>query len=171
MKTLKQVFIVASLIVISHFAVGQSFTVPEDYTLKEVSDFTKYEKDVIDCVTWLENTPVDEQKSKRSEANKFLIQWASGSPNITISINSNIVNFSDKNPVLLVIFMGGWVKYALENPDYKDDEVKCNLAGLRSVIKVYEKGNGMKKDRNVEKLIKLEKKGKLEEWVKQHLKK
>jgi len=171
MKALKQVFIIALLIVISHLAVGQSFTVPKNYTLKEVSDYAKYEKDIIDCVIWLENTPVDEQRNKRSKANQFLIQWVTGSPNLTISINSKIVNFTDKNPDLLIIFLGGWAKYALENPEYKDDEVKCNLAGLRSVIKVYKKRNGMKKDRNVEKLIKLEKKGELEEWVKQQLKK
>jgi hypothetical protein len=36
---------------------------------------------------------------------------------------------------------------------------------------MYKKVNGMKKDKNVENLIKLEQKGELEKWVKEQLKK
>lgn len=69
--------------------------------------------------------------------------------------------------------MGGWTKFVLENPKYQKDLVKGNLAGLKSVINVYEnnKDNAMKKDKSVEKLVKLNKKGELENWVKEQLKK
>jgi len=66
--------------------------------------------------------------------------------------------------------MGGWTKYCLQN-NYSRDDVQCNLAALHSTIKVYKKGVGLKKNKEMEKLIALDDKGQLEQWVKDNLKK
>ncbi len=66
--------------------------------------------------------------------------------------------------------MGGWTKYAIENPNDKD-LFNGHMAGLKSVIKVYKMGKGVKKDKNVENLCKLYEDKKLEEWVKEQVKK
>ena len=171
MKILKSTLIMVLLLTISQWAVAQSFTVPKDYKLKKKSDYAKYEQDFIGAVNWLEQVPVGEQTHKRSKVDRFVIEWISGSPDISVVIKENIVVFTDKNPNLLVNFLGGWGKYALEHPEDKDDEVKCNVAGIRSAIKVYQLGGEIKKDKKMEKLIKLDKNGKLEEWVREQLKK
>ena len=64
--------------------------------------------------------------------------------------------------------MGGWTKYCLEN-NYSKDNLKGNLAGIRSAIKVYKLGVGLKKDKEMQKLIDLEDKGELEKWVNDQL--
>ncbi len=151
---------------ITQLAAAQSFQVPQNYLLVNKTDYAKYEKDVIACVDWLETTPVNQQTEKRKEANRFLLRWVSGSPNVDIALSQKIPGFS-KNPDLMMIFLGAWTKFDIEHPDQPKDEVAGNIASIKSVIKVYRAnlGKGIRKDRDVQKMIKLEKKGKLEEWV------
>ena len=66
--------------------------------------------------------------------------------------------------------MGGWTRYSLQNK-YSRDAVQCNLAGLKSVITVYQKGDGIKKDKDVDKLVDLNSKNELEAWVSSQLQK
>jgi hypothetical protein len=171
MKKVKQILIVALLLVFSQVSFAQDFQVPKNYSFKKKEDFAKYEKDVISCTQWLENTPLNQEAPKRKEANAFLLSWVSGAPNVSVEINQKIVNFSEKNPDLLMIFIGGWTRSSLETPANDKDKVKGNLAGVRSVIKFYKANldKGIKKDKNVEALVKLEDDGKLEAWVKENL--
>lgn len=146
---------------------AQEFDVPK-YKMETAEDYSKYEQDVVACVNWLEATPMTEQELKRKEANAFLVKWISGSPTVTIELNVAMVKFMDKNPALLSMFMGGWARYVIEHKD--DNKVKGTLAGLRSVIKVYNMGRGVKKDKEIEKLHKLDQKGELENWIRKNLK-
>ena len=58
----------------------------------------------------------------------------------------------------------GWTRYVLQN-GYSKDVIQGNVAGIRSAIKVYRLGNGLKKDKEMEKLIKLDESAGLESWV------
>jgi hypothetical protein len=55
-------------------------------------------------------------------------------------------------------------RYVLQN-GYSRDKVQANVAGIKSAIKVYKLGNGLKKDKEMDKLIKLDDGGGLEAWV------
>ena len=145
---------------------AQEFEVPK-YQLKKAEDFAQYEKDVVGAVNWLMDTPVDAQPDKHKDVNKFLVEWISGSPNVSIEIKGEIVTFMSPNADLLVIYMGGWTKYVLETKD--TDKQKGTLNGLESVIQFYQKNKDkLKRDKNVEKYIDMKEKGKLEEFVKKH---
>lgn len=131
-------------------------------TAKE--DFAKTEMKVINTVDWLETDPINQETDKRKTLNRYLLGWISNSPTVNIDLDSKILTFTKKNAELILTFMGGWTKYSLQN-SYSKDPVKCNLAGIKSVIKVYQMGNGIKKDKEVEKLIELDSKNELESWV------
>ena len=133
-------------------------------------EFVRSEKAVINTVNWLENTPVDQQTELRSQRKAQLIAWITNSPTVTLEINEKLVPFIKKNPELLIIFMGGWTKYSLEN-SYSKDPVQCNLAGIESAIKVYKLGVGVKKDKAMDKLVGLAQQGNLAQWVKDQLEK
>jgi hypothetical protein len=134
-------------------------------TTKE--SFIASEKNVLATVDWLENTPLDEEPSKRKNQSALLLAWLINSPTVTIEFNAAVTNFNKKNADLLTIFMGGWVRYALQN-NYSKDIVMGSLAGLKAVIKVYKTGQ-YKKDKEVQKLVEMEEKGELEDWVKKKL--
>lgn len=145
---------------------AQDYQIPKNYVLTKAEDYAKYEQDVIKTYDWLMETPVNSQSEKRKEACGFLIKWVSGCPNITVDIKPEIVTFIETNPEQLIIFMGGWCKKALETKDYNNKEMG-NLAGIEGVIAYYNKNkNLLKKDKDVEKYIKMKEKGTLEDYVK-----
>src|SRR5438876_12376245 len=76
--------------------------------------FIKSEPALINTINWLENTPLDQESDKRKLLNATFIGWVTNSPTVTVEVNSKITPMSKKNPDLLIIFMGGWVKYSLQ---------------------------------------------------------
>jgi len=127
-------------------------------------EFIKSEPAIISVADWLENTPLNLETDKRKYLNTLLLTWLTNSPTITIEIDSKITPLSKKNPDLLPVFMAGWTKYSLQNA-YSKDPVKCNLAGIKSVLRVYKMGEGVKKDKDIDKLAELDAKNELESWI------
>lgn len=99
-------------------------------------------------------------KKQNEKSNMHFTVWLINSPSVTLTLNANTTPFTKKNSELLIVFMAGYGKYVLENPG-AIDEMKANLAGIRSAMKVYNLG-GVKKDKKMLALIELEKAGTLE---------
>ncbi len=97
----------------------------------------------------------------------LLLAWLTNSPTVTIELQSYVMDLTKKNSQLLMFFMTGWTKYCLEN-NYSKDQFQGNLAGVKSIINIYKKG-GLKKDKRVQKLVDLDEKGELEDWLKTQL--
>jgi hypothetical protein len=125
--------------------------------------FIASEKNVLATINWLENTPVKNDEEKHQEQYALLLAWITNSPTVTIEVNADLISFSKKNSELLMMFMAGWIRYALQN-NYSKDQVQGTLAGIRCAAKVYKAG-GLKKDKEMQKLIDLDEKGELEKWV------
>ncbi len=149
---------------------GQEFQVPQNYTLVKVEDYAPYEQDVLNGIKWLSGTPVNKETDKRKEVNAFLMKWMMGSPNVKLEVRQDVVTFIS-SPDLLMGFLCGWTKYSLETKNYTD-KLKGNLAGIENAIDIYQKNKSiLPKDKNIEKYIKLQSKGKLEEEIAKILKK
>ncbi len=165
---MKKLFLFLFALTISIGAFTQDFEIPKNYKLKKAKDYAPYEQDVINGVKWLLKTPLNEQTNKRKEVNAFLLKWLTGSPNVHIEIKQEIVTFMSSSPDLLMIFMGAWAKYSLETKDF-DNKVKGSKAGIESVIEFYNANREfMPKDKNVEKYIKMKKKGTLDKYIEEN---
>ncbi len=148
---------------------AQEFSVPEKSVLSKPEDYEKYEPIVLQCINWLLVIPINEQPDKRMDANTFIMKWLSGTPKITIDVRPEIVTFMEMNPDLLMVFMCGWTKYALESKDF-ENALSGNLKGVESVMEYYQKNkDNLIKDKNVEKYIKMKEKGTLEEYIKKYV--
>jgi len=132
-------------------------------------EFIASEKKVLATINWLENTPINQEPEKRKLQNANLVAWITNSPTVTLEINADVLTFTKKNAELLIIFMGGWTRYSLQN-NYSSDAVMGSIAGIKSAIKVYKAGQ-LEKDKEMQKLIDMDEKGELETWVKKKLKK
>lgn len=148
---------------------GQNVQVPKNYVLKTEADFKKYEADVINCVQWIESVPIDQDLNKHKEVYAFLVAWIYGCPYVSVEVNSNISKLTDKNKDLLAAYIGGWTKYVLENPESKNDTIKGYAAGITSLIKVYQMGGGIVKDKDVEGAAREYEKGMLEKYVQEKI--
>lgn len=167
MKSLKRILVLILLIVacFNSFAQDQELL---DELPKTKEEFVQSEKKVLGTITWLENTPLDQDAKKHQQQYAYLTAWITNSPTVTITLNANVVTFTKKNSELLMFFMAGWTKYVLEN-NYSKDETKGNVEGVRCAIRIYKKGAGLKKDKAMEKIVELEDKGELEKWVAEQL--
>lgn len=168
MKTLSLLFL-SCFVTMGIFA--QDFTVPKDYKFVTKEDYKPYEPQIKEAISWALGKTLSADPKKRTEVNKFFMDWLSGTPDVSVAIDPRVLTFIEKNQELLMPFMMGWVRYSLEN-NYSSDFIKCNKAAIEAVVDFYNKNRGfLKKDKEVEKYDKLVSKGKLEEELTKRMKK
>ncbi|HEX8326176.1 MAG TPA: hypothetical protein VF629_01460 [Hymenobacter sp.] len=164
MKKLLLAFVLGGL---PALASAQTFDVPAQYTLSKPDDFAKYEPQVINTINWLEATPANQDLSRRKQAQRFLVEWASGSPNVSIGLQPYVGELAGKQSDLLVAFMAGWTRYSLQHPDVKD-ALTLNAEGVQSMLKVYALG-GLPTNKPLEKVRDLAAAGELNTWLKSNI--
>jgi hypothetical protein len=161
---MKSITLTLALTLFQFVSQAQNFALPSDYKLETPADYDKYEDKFIECINWLEITPINEEKKLRNQANLFLMTWLTGSPKVKVLIKSEIVTFMD-NPDLLLIFLGSWARYSIESDDF-ENPIKGSTAGIHSVIEFYKKNKKvMPKNKAIEKYIKMQNKGTLEDHI------
>lgn len=148
---------------------SQAFEVPVSYELKVAADYARYEKDIIAASKWLKKIPLDEQAEKRRLVSKFVLEWVMGSPTVNVDLTNVISDFEKKNKGMMVIYMASSAQYVLENNYSKDMRAK-HRAAFRDMMAVYKSGTGISKDKKMEKLIKADEDGKLDEWLDENFK-
>jgi len=166
---LTAVSLFVSILFFSNNAICQDFDVPDNYQLESKEDYSKYEKDMVNAAKWLVATPLNEQEAKHKEVSAFVIKWIIGSPTVTVEIYPTIMDFDKKNSGMMIIYMASFAKHVLEN-NYSKDVRANQKAALHDMISVYKTGKGIKKDKKMEKLIKADDEGKLDEWLAENLK-
>lgn len=158
------IFLVSSLMIS-----GQVIKVPTHYELKKAEDYKPYEDSVRMTANWMIKTALFNERAIRESANSFLFRWVSGAPTTHIDIRGEFTNdvLSDKSNVfaydLLLNYIAGMVIVKLDDNNAADllaqeAGVKAMLEGYKSICETY-------KNAFLEKLLKIEKKGKLTKWI------
>ncbi|HWB63102.1 MAG TPA: hypothetical protein VG603_06300 [Chitinophagales bacterium] len=167
MKQIWLSFLTFAMLALCVIAKAQDYQPPHDYSLKFGIDYAPYEQDVIKTLNWLETRPLDKDPEKHKDAYRFLFQWVNGAPNVHVQIYSEMMNLKvEKNFPLLVFYMAGWSRYELTHTD-KPDTIQACLAGLQSLFiayKGYKAGQGILKDKKVEKLMAMNSQ-ELQQWA------
>src|SRR5580700_4325219 len=110
--------IIAVTLVSVQFVHSQSAAqFPKASDLKVPADYPKYKDAVLKCIDWLETTPVDPNSEDRKQVNKFVLKWITGQSGIEFYMGPNIADCTKGNPDLLVIYLGGLVKYGIDHPN------------------------------------------------------
>lgn len=128
-------------------------------------DYQSLEPQVKADIDWLTYTPLGEKQDVRDDKNSFVLMWMSGVPYMKMNIDDRIVTFMGGEPWLIMSYMTGWTKYFLEN-NYSQNEIQLSIAGVKNVINFYQRNKrNLVKNKEVESYIKLDKSGKLEEYI------
>lgn len=168
MRIFKKAFLLTASLIFTYNLFAQNGELLDKLPGDTKEEYIKSEPKVLATINWLENTPMDTEETKRKQQLALLTAWIVNSPTVTIEVDSKILTFTKKNSELLIIFMGGWTRYVLQN-SYSKDNFKGNLAGIKSAIKVYKMDNGIKKDKAMEKIITMDENGELEQWIKDQM--
>ncbi len=141
-----------------------TFDVPNKIELNVKEDYPKYSQDVINATKWLEETDLDKEVKKRKQVSAFVLKWVNGCPMFDIELTDPIFKLYGDNSELLIIYLGGYSRYYLENAA-SATKLSATKAGLISMMNVYQKKIGISKSKEMEKLIKETEKNKLDEYI------
>jgi len=137
-----------------------------EFKFETEEDFRKQEPIFVKVATWLEVTPIDENPKERFEFSTYALKWASEVPYISLVLDEKTIAFSKECEDCLMVFISNWAKHAIETKDYKNHKAGA-LAGAESLIRFYIKNkSSLGKSSEIEKMIKLQKKGKLKDLFK-----
>jgi len=141
-----------------------NFEVPAgiEFTVKE--DYAKHEANVIAASKWLEENDLDKELQKRKEVSAFVMKWIMGSPTVNVSLTPQLMKVYGKNSNLLVIYMGSYTRFYLENKSTATSPA-ATKAGLISMMNVYKKGIEITKNKEMEKVIKAADDNKLDDYI------
>lgn len=142
------------------------FEVPQNIILNADAYYAQYEKTIIDAAKWLEAADLNKEADKRQLVNAFVLQWISGSPNITDDINEQLGTVFENNAQLLGIYLASYTSNFLEQKTAAT-KFSATKAGLISMMNVYKKGIEINKNKELDQLIKLTDK-QLDEYIKKH---
>ncbi|MCL2721192.1 MAG: hypothetical protein FWD47_07625 [Treponema sp.] len=140
------------------------FNVPRNYSFETEEDFRRYEPDILNCINFLKNAPVNDLSNNRRNINTFLLEWLSGVPYLTVTINGSVLELCEVNNNFLIIFLAGWTEYYLLNQN-NYNERNGYLAGIETILDVYTRGNDVRNDPAILNLVSIQKEGKLLNWV------
>lgn len=157
---MKKLFVIALCLLFSQMAWAQKFSVPNIPEKIEKSEYVNYEKDFLRCMDWLESH--SPSATQRKDVNSFVLWWLSGTPDVHIEVSTDVANF--QNGDLLLLYIGGWAKHSINNPDASD--VDGSMAGFETVINYYQKyKDSIGKNKGVEDIIKMKNKGTLRQHI------
>ncbi|QHS58784.1 hypothetical protein [Chitinophaga agri] len=138
--------------------------------LKAKEDYAKAEPLFQQLTEWITETDLDKQKDERLLSNGFLMEWLTGSPTVTVQMGDPLLKVFDKNPQLLMVYMANYASYCISKQS-SADKAAAAKAGLLSVIRVYQKGLAVVKNKALEKVIAANDDNKLDEYIDKNFKK
>lgn len=143
------------------------FEIPENLSLKTNSDYAKYNNDVVNAAKWLEETDLDKETAKRKQVNAFIIQWVSGTPDISVDITERLTKLYGENTELMVLYLASYSRNYIENKDAT--KFTAMKAGLISIINVYKKGTDIVKNKEMNKAVKANDNNLLDKFITENL--
>jgi len=166
---MKKTIFFSILLFVGFQIIAQTFEVPKNVNLAKAEDYKQYEEAIVKGTDWLMNTPINSEQAKRKEVNAFLMKWMTGSPDVSLEMNADVITFMEC-PDCLIMFLAGWTKLAIQS-DTKVSNIQGSVQGVKDVIALYEKNKAViGKNKAIEKYIKLDNKGKLETYISSKLK-
>jgi hypothetical protein len=145
---------------------AQIFEVPSmDFKPTTQTEYDVMEPSILSCINWLNVTPLSIDAEKHTSANAYFMLWLTGTQKVNVVVDGYVLNYAEKNPELLMAFMTGWSKLALEKGE--KDNFKLALAGMSNLVNRYKNNiSFFKKDKKLKKIVELSDKGELETWLK-----
>jgi hypothetical protein len=146
--------------------IAQTFEVPPmDTKPASQTEYEAMEPTILSCINWLNITPLSIDPEKHTSANAYFMLWLTGTQKVNVVVDGYVLNYAEKNPELLMAFMMGWSKLALEKGE--KENFKLALAGMTNLVNRY-KNNvfSFKKDKKLKKLAEMSDRGELEAWLK-----
>lgn len=169
-------------------ASAQDALIPMDYTETKPEDFYRYEQNVLNCMTWLMETPLDERQMERQVISQFVQVWMQASPTVVIYFDPKLIEFLEVSSYpdeQATVYVGGYLTALLKEKQKqgtldkmtalpkgisKADRITGAMGAVESSVEFYDNNRGtLGRNRSLEKLRKMQKEGTLRKYVEANL--
>ena len=141
---------------------------PKEFSWNTAADYQRDRALVKDVLQWLCKTPMGLDIQKRGEANYFVMQWLSGTPEFTLDFSTQILPFAKDDESLLSPIIHGMALYVMDHPSEKD-QVKLHVKGLETLARLVEQSEELSENKELKPMMKAYRKGKIKEYAQQNL--
>ncbi|MCB0853755.1 MAG: hypothetical protein KDD63_16130 [Bacteroidetes bacterium] len=144
---------------------------PENYQLETTEDFQNHRIQAEKAMRWLMETPIPKGAAISKTLNGFVIEWIKGAP-IEIETRIEMLGPMIKQeyqygPEMLLIYQSGMAVAEIENLPLTSGQKQ--LVGIHAMINAYQMIKAEAPFHYLDKMEKLQKKGKLAYWVEQKI--
>lgn len=150
---------------------AQVYRAPEKVTFSGPDACHKYDKELVNCVNWLEvQSPKDESLNFRKAAN-FLTDFQAGCSYTNYIQYDRIEVLFSESPQYRIFYLGGWLRYGVQNnaQQTKMSRLLSAYAGMKTVIKVYKASRHERIDNSLDEIVAADGKGKLKSWLEEKM--
>lgn len=130
---MKKLIFFLGLCITCFYASAQQLPKLKQVKLNKKSQFKAAEAITHQVVDYLFETPISRKNKYRSEAGQFLLEWMHGTPDYIFNLEEKETNFFNTDSDLMLMYMAGLTKFALENPTVKDPK-DMTIGALRIVL-------------------------------------
>lgn len=140
--------------------------IPETRTWYSTLEYAQEEKKVEEVVKWLCRTPWGMSASTRAEANFYVLAWLTGTPTVTLNVNTKLLpEIIATEEQLLFSFMHGALLYTIQTK--QPDSLTMYCKGLETVAFLAMQSERYAKEKRLRPLLRAYRKNKLKQWVKE----
>lgn len=136
--------------------------------LEKKEDFnSSADNAALQASNFLLSTPLEKNNIDRLKSLQYIIEWMSGTPDYSFTLDEQATKFAKKNDDLLGLYMAAMTKYVLENKADSKDQNKIKLNAVKLIIAyAKEEKNKVKINSELKKAIEADEKGQLSEYLK-----
>ena len=161
-------FLLLLWLLVPLLAVAQAPTVPQDVRYKNKSDYKNYQGKAKELMHWVVSTPLNEHPQARKKVNNFLMKWMTGSPCVHLELHPDVLgNVIDEELMgmdFMIVYLSAMGLAELDGVS-NDNQLEMQHQGAQSMVKAYESIRANWQQKHLEKLYKLQQKGKLRGWL------
>ncbi|OIQ18043.1 MAG: hypothetical protein BM557_07445 [Flavobacterium sp. MedPE-SWcel] len=161
---MKKIILVLVLCLSTVLTYAQSIPNYDKYPLDTAKNVKTATPIALQAANYLLDTPISQNETNRLNSAAFLIEWMSSSPDYSFDIDHSIEILGDNNDYL-GIYLAAMVKYQVENKILESNET--TKLELWKIVAQYmdNPDNNIKVKGKIKKLIKANKKNKLQEFL------
>jgi|GEM_PF-6505749 len=158
---MKYYSLLALLLFVSFFLQAQSsgIDLPKEINFPTPTSYDRAEPTAKACMQWLVENPIDADPAEHKRLAPYVFRWLEGTDKVSVAIDAELMQYTDKNSRLIMVFLSGWALYQLEHGT--TNEAAAREAGLEALITSYSEAQDKIKDKDIEKLIRKRKKTKV----------
>lgn len=143
-------FLMLCLASFTCLAQSSGIDIPKEIYFSSEISYDRAEPTVKKCMEWITSHPIDADPAEHKRLAVYVFKWLDGTDKVSAAIDADLMQYTDQNSRLIMVFLSAWGLYELENGK---NAAAAKAAGMDALVQSYQNATEKNKDKELEKLI------------------